>query len=78
MKRTEALSNLLREKEITLFVIDKSEGLSVLAIEKLLEDVLRDIKRICLPSNVSSAEIISLFDKEIKELKRLDHPFLTD
>ena len=78
MKRTEALSNLLREKEITLFVIEKSEGLSVLAIEKLLGDVLRDIKRICLPSNVSSAEIISLFDKEIKELKRLDHPFLTD
>ena len=78
MKRTEALSNLLREKEITLFVIEKSEGLSVLAIEKLLEDVLRDIKRICLPSNVSKGEIISLFDEETQELKRLDHPFLTD
>ena len=78
MKRTEALSNLLREKEITLFVIEKSEGLSVLAIEKLLGDVLRDIKRICLPSNVSSAEIISLFDEETKELERLDHPFLID
>ena len=78
MKRAEALSNLLREKEITLFVIEKSEGLSVLAIEKLLEDVLRDIKRICLPSNVSSADIISLFDEETKELERLDHPFLID
>ena len=78
MNRTEALSNLLREKEITLFVIDKSEGLSILDIEKLLGDVLRDIKRICLPSNVSNAEIISLFNDEINEIKRLDHPFLTD